>query len=403
MKLPRFFEHHDESDSQDEPPAAEHAIAEHQVVELDPDQLRSLSKVFTAPKWLRDAGLASWLLAGVAILLAGIVWLLALTATIVDPVMVGLIVAVVASPCVAWLERHRVGRTGGAGIVVVVIVALAAGVLLLVVGGITSQGDAIRSQANDAAPKVQHWLTSLGIDSGGATGVTDSVKDAAPESISTLVHGIVSGITGLASVAIGISFAFLAIFFLLKDGPSMREWVDGHLGVARPIARVVTGSVLVSLRRYFLGVTLVAAFNGVVVGLGALVLGVPLAGTIAVVSFVTAYIPYLGAFVAGAFAVILALGAKGTTTAVIMLVIVLLANGLLQNIFQPIAFGATLRLNPLVVLIATIGAGCLFGMIGLVLAAPLLSAARQIAAQLGNARETARRERAPAATPAPET
>jgi len=128
---------------------------------------------------------------------------------------------------------------------------------------------------------------------------------------------------------------------------------------------------------------------------------VPLAGTIAIVTFVTAYIPYLGAFVAGAFAVILALGAQGTTTAVIMLVIVLLANGLLQNIFQPIAFGATLRLNPLVVLIVTIGAGCLFGMIGLVLAAPLVSAGRQIATQLGSARAAAARERAPAAEPAP--
>jgi predicted PurR-regulated permease PerM len=122
-----------------------------------------------------------------------------------------------------------------------------------------------------------------------------------------------------------------------------------------------------------------------------------------VVTFVTAYIPYLGAFVAGAFAVILALGASGGTTALIMLVIVLLANGLLQNIFQPIAFGATLRLNPLVVLVVTIGAGCLFGMIGLVLAAPLLSAGRQIAAQLGSARAAATRERAPAAAPAPET
>jgi predicted PurR-regulated permease PerM len=273
-------------------------------------------------------------------------------------------------------------------------------VLLLVVGGITSQTGAIRSHANDAAPRAQDWLTDLGVSSKGAAGVTDSIKDATPRAISTLVHGVVSGITGLASVAIGASFAFLTIFFLLKDGASMREWVDGHLGVARPVARLITGSVILSLRRYFLGVTFVAAFNGVVVGLGALALRVPLAGTIGVVTFVTAYIPYLGAFVAGAFAVILALGAKGTTTALIMLVIVLLANGLLQNIFQPIAFGATLRLNPLVVLVVTIGAGCLFGMIGLVLAAPLLSAGRQIASQLGSARETEKRARAPADAPA---
>ena len=103
----------------------------------------------------------------------------------------------------------------------------------------------------------------------------------------------------------------------------------------------------------------------------------------------TAYIPYIGAFVAGAFAVVLTLGSEGTTDAIIMLVIVLLANGLLQNILQPIAFGATLGLNPLVVLIVTVGAGALFGMIGLVLAAPLTSAAVHISADLARAKAEA--------------
>jgi putative heme transporter len=119
------------------------------------------------------------------------------------------------------------------------------------------------------------------------------------------------------------------------------------------------------------------------------VLGVPLAATIALVSFVTAYIPYIGAFVAGAFAVVLALGSEGVTDAIVMLVIVLLANGLLQNILQPIAFGATLGLNPLVVLIVTVGAGALFGMVGLILAAPLTSAAVHISADLARAKAAA--------------
>ncbi len=83
---------------------------------------------------------------------------------------------------------------------------------------------------------------------------------------------------------------------------------------------------------------------------------------------------------------ILTLSAQGTTTALIMLVIVLLANGLLQNIVQPIAFGATLDLNPLVVLIVTIGFGCLFGMVGLVLGAPLTSAALHISRELAAAK-----------------
>ena len=137
----------------------------------------------------------------------------------------------------------------------------------------------------------------------------------------------------------------------------MRRFIDRHLGVPVEVATVITGNVIKSLRRYFLGVTIVAAFNAVVIGLTAIILGVPLAGTIAVVVFVTAYVPFIGAFVSGAFAVLLTLSSSGTTDAVIMLVMVILANGLLQNIVQPIAFGATLDLNPLVVLIVTIGAG----------------------------------------------
>ena len=88
----------------------------------------------------------------------------------------------------------------------------------------------------------------------------------------------------------------------------------------------------------------------------------------------------------GALAVLLALAEGGTDTALIMLVIVLLANGLLQNIVQPIAFGATLDLNPLVVLIATIGFGSIFGMVGLVLGAPLTSAAVHISRDLAAAK-----------------
>jgi len=75
--------------------------------------------------------------------------------------------------------------------------------------------------------------------------------------------------------------------------------------VPAPAAATITGGVIKAMRRYFLGVTIVAAFNATVVGIGALVLDVPLAGTIAVVTFVTAYIPFVGAVVSGAFAVLL--------------------------------------------------------------------------------------------------
>ena len=386
MRWPRFIAHHSQDPAPLPAPAAEQRPAEHEVVEIDPEQLRALSNVFSAPKWLRDAGLASWLLAGVALLLVGLTWLAATTAAIVDPVVVGLIIATVASPALSWLASHRVPRAVGAALVLLAIVAIVAVIVLLVIGGITSQLDEIKAQANAAAPKVQSWLRHLGLDQDGAKSATDGVGSATSQAQPTLIHGLINGISSLAAAAIQLSFLALSIFFFLKDGPGMRAWVERHMGTPQPVATVITGGVMTSLRRYFLGVTLVAAFNGIVVGIAALLLDVPLAGTIAVVTFITAYIPYIGAFVSGAFAVILALGGKGTTTAVIMLVVVILANGLLQNIFQPVAFGATLKLNPLAVLIVTIGAGCLFGMIGMVLAAPLTSAARQISGKLTEAR-----------------
>jgi putative heme transporter len=333
------------------------------------------------PRWLRDLGRSSWLLVGLLLVLVGLMWLLAETYTIVGPMVCALIVAVVAMPVVRWLDRHM-PRALAAALVLLAVVAVAVVIVVIVVAGITGQSADISAEAAAGADRLQSWLKSSGVDSSSASGAATTAKHAAPQMISTLVHGVVHGIRGLASVLFGLSFAALGTFFLLKDGPQMRSWVDRHVGLPQPIAHTISGSVLTSLRGYFRGVTLVAAFNGVVVGLAALILGVPLAGTIAVVTFVTAYVPYIGAVVAGTFAVLIALGAQGTGVAIAMLVVVLLANGLLQNLVQPFAMGSALHLNPLVVLVVTIGAGCLFGMLGLVLAAPLVSAAVRVAKEL---------------------
>lgn len=340
-----------------------------------------LSGAFRTPEWLRDVGKSSWLLVGLFALLGGLIWLLAETYTIVGPMLCALIVAVVAMPLVSRLHRHM-PRAIASALVLLAIMAIVVVVVVIVIAGITGQSSEISAEAAQGADRLRGWLTSLGVDSSSASGATSTAKAAVPNVISTLVHGIVNGISGLASVMFGLSFAALGTFFLLKDGPQMRHWLDRHVGLPRPVAETITGAVIRSLRGYFRGVTLVAGFNGVVVGLAALVLGVPLAGTIAVVTFVTAYIPYIGAVVAGAFAVLLALGSQGTGVAIAMLVIVILANGLLQNLVQPFAMGSALHLNPLVVLIVTIGGGCLFGMLGLVLAAPLVSATVRIAKEL---------------------
>jgi predicted PurR-regulated permease PerM len=364
-------------------------------VDLSPAEL---ARMFASPAWLRDLGLLAWFLVGLGLVLVGAIWILGEISSILVPVLIGTIAAAVAGPLVDSLHRRGIPRAAGAALVLLMLLALGIVVLLLVLGGIVEQGDQIRTYASEALDKVEGWAQDAGAD--GTEEAKDDVNVAVQGAGSTLVHGVASGIEGLTSLVFFVSFALFSTFFLLKDFVSIRRFVDTHLGIPVPVATTVTGNVLSSLRRYFLGLTIVAAFNGVVVGVGAVALGVPLAGTIAVVTFVTAYVPFIGAFVSGAFAVILALASEGTGTAVTMLVIVLLANGLLQNVLQPVAFGATLGLNPLAVLIVTIAGGSLFGMIGLILAAPLTSAAVHISRDLAAARAALVSE-APATPPVP--
>ena len=352
-------------------------------VEIAPGEL---SGVFSAPSWLRDLGMMAWLLVGVTLLVGGAIWLLSLTNTIVIPVVTATIIAAVLSPVVAGLERRRVPRAAGAALVFVV--AILAGVLVawLILGGIASQGPELERALKNAAQKAQSAVQDAGVSSSQAQKAKDAASNALSGAFHQLLKGAGAGIEALGSIVIFLSFMALSLFFLLKDGPKIRGWLERHIGVPPAVGRTISTRVLGSLRGYFAGVTAVAAFNAIVIGLGALILDVPHAGSIAAVNFIAAYIPYLGAWSAGAFTVLIALGAQGTTVALIMGVVVLLANGALQQLIQPIAFGAALGIHPLAVLIVTIAGGALFGMTGLVLAAPLTSAITHISTDLARAR-----------------
>ena len=334
----------------------------------------------SAPTWLRNLGFSSWLLVGFVLVIVGLIWLLAETSTIVMPVILAAVLGAVAGPVVGWLEGHGVPRIWGAILVLLGLVAIGVLIFCLVFGGISANSAELSTKANQALDKIQGWLGDVGVDN--AQSATEGAQKAAPEIRTTLLSGVATGIEGLKSLMFFLAFAALSTLFVLKDGPVMHRFINRHMGVPEPTANLVTTNIAKSLRSYFLAVTIIAAFNAILIGGAALILGVPLAGTIAVVTFVGAYVPFVGAWVAGGFAVFMALGAGSTTDAAIMALVALLANGILQQMIQPFVMGATLSLNPLVVLVVTIGAGCLFGMVGLTLAAPLTSAAVHIANEL---------------------
>jgi predicted PurR-regulated permease PerM len=351
-------------------------------VEVDP---RELSGVFAAPRWLRDFGTLAWLLVGIAALLVAVVALLALVNTIVIPVVTATIIAAVCSPLVRRLARHM-PRAAATVIVFLSLIVLGVGVLVLVLSGVVSQAAVLQESLRGGVDELRAALQDAGVSADSAEQASRDASATVGDAFHALLDGLATGIGALASLAVFMTFTALSLFFLLKDGPVIRSWVERHMGIPHPVARVITGRTLGALQGYFAGVTAIALFNALVIGLGALVLDLPQVGSIMLVNFFAAYIPYLGAWSAGAFTVLIALGSKGPDVALVMGVIVLLANGALQQMIQPIAFGATLGIHPLAVLIVTIAGGALFGTIGLILAAPVTSAAVHIAADLARAR-----------------
>jgi predicted PurR-regulated permease PerM len=345
-----------------------------------------LADAFVAPRWLREAGGSAWLLVGLTLLLVGAVWLASLTYTIVGPLIAATVVAAVAAPVVRWLQRHRIPRGAGAALILLAMIALVVLIAVVVMAGIASESAALSGHLTEAKNTLEGWVKALGVDDATAQSVKKDLSTSVTKGAGTLLTGVGTGLRGVSSLAIFVALTALSLFFLLKDGPTIRAWGERHLGLPAPVARMVTTRGLESLQGYFLGLTIVGVFNAVVVGLGALALGVPLPAALALITFLASYIPYFGAFTAGLFSILIALGGAGIDAAVGMAVVQLLANTVLQQLAQPLAFGAALGIHPLAVLVTTIAGGALFGSVGLILGPPLTSAAVRISSDLARAR-----------------
>lgn len=335
------------------------------------------------PSWVRLLGTTSWYGIGIVIAVAMVAWFVSATRTIVIPFVVAVLLAALLSPLADRLERRGVKRWIGALLCTLLVVVLGVGLVTLVVVQVVNQAPQIGDQLAKAAGDVASWLD----EQGWGSDVVEAVESSVADNWETLLTGIVptvsKGIGSLATLLIVVVLAVNILFFLIKDGQELHRWLSGHLGVPRSIGEGTLVHSARSIRGYFLGTTIVGIVNAVVVGVGAVFLGTPLAFVLAVVMLFTNYIPFIGAFVGGAFAILIAFAGGGAHDAVVMLVLVLAANGPGQWVVQPLALGSSLDLHPIAVLFVTMAGSILAGPMGGVVAAPLtavgVEAVRQIA------------------------
>lgn len=329
------------------------------------------------PGWLVKLGTGGWLVLGIAGTFALMSWLFVYSASISIPLLLAIVIGMIAYPLCERMMRYRVPKTAAAGVVLLLLVVIIGGVIWLVFAGVLSQWPAITQQIEQGITELAVELEAAGFDTEAILASFDSATASANMSVtrgalSSVGSMVAEGLAGVLDLIFGLFIGATLLFYVLTDFPTISDWISAHMGgLPRDVSDGIIEDAVSAMRGYFRGTTITGVTVAAVIAIAMMLLGVPLSVTVGVVTFLTCYIPFFGAIISGAFAFIVALGSAGLPTAILLLVIVLLAQNLLQTVISARVMGESLNLHPLVVLVVTMLGGIFGGLLGAALGAPL--------------------------------
>lgn len=310
------------------------------------------------------------------LLAAGVIWGLRSLTLVVIPVLLALIFASAFHPVMARLRRRGIGSMPATLIVLGAILLALGAVGWIIVSAVRSQWRELYMQAREGFDRVLEWSTTLpfDIDQQQIQEWIDSVTNFLTSA--QFGSGALAGVGAVADFITGLVLMVVVLFFMLKDGPEIWEFLRRPFqGEWQDRAKRAGRVTVDTLGAYVRGTALVAAVDAIGIGIGLAILQVPLWPALAVLVFVLAFIPIVGAVIAGIIAALVALVANGLVAALIVVGIVVVVNQLEGNFLQPVLMGRALKLHELVILIALTIGTLLSGIIGAVLAVPLTAVA----------------------------
>ncbi|MFB0625923.1 AI-2E family transporter [Streptomyces sp. AB3(2024)] len=326
--------------------------------------------------------LAAW--CAVVLLAVGVlavaVWLCVVLKTVVTPVLLAVLGTALLGPLHRRLVRMRVGRSLAAALTCLAVVAVVGGAAYVVVLALVETG----AQIVDALQRAGQALA----EHFGAVGT--SVEDLAKNSEGllakfggTAASGLLAGLSVVGTTIAMAVLALVLIFFFLRDSDraadTLRSLVPSRSG---DLMEAMGRRAFEAVEGFMRGTTLVALVDAVLIGAGLLVFGVPGAVGLAALVFVTAYVPYLGAFLSGAVAVLVALADRGWVIALWVLGVVLAVQMIEGYVLQPLVQSRTVQMHPALVMLAITAGASVAGILGMLLAVPLTAAAFGIVSEL---------------------
>jgi predicted PurR-regulated permease PerM len=290
------------------------------------------------------------------------------------PVVLGLLFSTVLWPAARVLRTHAWPPALASATVLLVFLGALGGIIAVIAPQVVGQVEELANGFSGGLQQIQDYLAgppfNLGDEQIGTA--VDSVINTVQSNAQNIASYAVTTATTIGNVLLNLVLALVLAFFFLKDGPKWTPWLAAQTGPrAAPHVAALSEKAWRTLSGFIRQQALVGFVDAFFIGLGLLVFHVPLVLPLAVLTFFGAFVPIIGAFVAGAFAVLIALVSNGVTTAIWILVIVLLVQQLEGNVLSPILQGRGLNLHGAVVILAVTAGGSLAGIIGAFLSVPV--------------------------------
>ncbi|KGI66318.1 AI-2E family transporter [Mycolicibacterium rufum] len=305
-----------------------------------------------------------------------LLWVVLQVEVIVVPVALATLAAALLMPAVDFLDRRGAPRGGAVALILLGGLALVGGLLTFVISQFIEGTPALVEQVTRSIDGVRRWLVDgpLGLSREQIDNAGNSAIEALRNNQEKVTSGALSTAGTITEIVTGALLVLFTLIFLLHGGRNIFEFVTrifptGTRQRVRDAGRAGFHSLIGYVRATFL----VALVDALGIGVGLAIMGVPLALPLASLVFLGAFIPLVGAVVTGFLAVIVALLTKGLIYALITLGLILAVQQLEGHVLQPLVMGRAVSIHPLAVVLAIAGGGVLAGIVGALLAVPVLA------------------------------
>ncbi|WP_203337020.1 AI-2E family transporter [Nocardioides limicola] len=334
---------------------------------------RGVDRSIVIDAWLQTAARWSLRLILISIAVVALLWLLAKIWVGVLPVLLALIVTTVLYGPVSWLRRHNVPSSLAALVGLLVPFAIIGGIFTAIAPSVVRQSATLVDQAADGIRELQRWLQGppINLQSEQVREATDEVVKWLQGSSTQIASGVFTTVGAVTSAMVTLVLVLVLTFFFLKDGHYFLEWVRRVSGrkAGRHLTEVCTRG-WVTLSGFIRTQAIVSAVDAIFIGLGLVILQVPLAFALAILTFFGGFVPIVGAFTVGILAVLVALVSNGWVTALAVAGVIVVVQQLESNLLQPYLQGKSMQLHAGLILLAVAAGATLFGVIGAFLAVP---------------------------------